>query len=185
MCATEFIQSIDFAVLDFIREHLSCRFLDIFLGIFTYLGNFGAVWIAVTLFMLISKKHRRLGIVMAIGLIFCLLTGNVLLKNLVARDRPFIVNTDIIPIISPPSGYSFPSGHSYSSFMAAAIMSKYSRRLAAAAIPGAILIAFSRLYFYVHFPTDVLIGSVMGIVFGLVIYKLCEGRILNRENNIA
>lgn len=185
MSATEFIQSIDFAVLDYIREHLSCRFLDIFLGILTYMGNGGAVWIAVTIFMLISKNHRRLGIVMAIGLIFCLLTGNILLKNLVARDRPFIVNTDIIPIISPPSGYSFPSGHSYSSFMAAAILSKYSRRLAAAAIPGAVLIAFSRLYFYVHFPTDVLIGSVMGIVFGLVIYKLCEGRILNRENNIA
>ena len=58
------------------------------------------------------------------------------------------------------------------------IMAKYSRKLAAAAIPAAVLIAFSRLYFYVHFPTDVLAGTLMGIIFGLVIYKICDGRII-------
>ena len=167
----ELIQSIDFSVLDFIREHLNCRFLDIFLGIFTTLGNGGIVWIALTVGLL-----RRLGCVMAIGLAFCLLTGNLFLKLLIARDRPFIVNPDIILAISPPSGYSFPSGHSYSSFISAVIMAKYSRKLAAAAIPAAVLIAFSRLYFYVHFPTDVLAGTLMGIIFGLVIYKICDGR---------
>ena len=72
----ELIQSIDFSVLDFIREHLSCRFLDIFLGIFTTLGNGGIVWIVLAVGLLISKKYRRLGCVMAIGLAFCLLTGN-------------------------------------------------------------------------------------------------------------
>ena len=56
----ELIRSIDFSVLDFIREHLSCRFLDIFLGIFTTLGNGGIVWIVLTVGLLISKKHRRL-----------------------------------------------------------------------------------------------------------------------------
>ena len=70
----ELIQSIDFSVLDFIREHLNCRFLDIFLGIFTVLGNGGIVWIVLTVGLLISKKYRRLGCVMAIGLAFCLLT---------------------------------------------------------------------------------------------------------------
>lgn len=176
----ELIQSIDFSVLDFIREHFSCRFLDVFLGIFTALGNGGAVWIALTVGLLISKKYRRLGCVMAIGLTFCLLTGNLLLKLMIARDRPFIVNPDIVLAISPPSGYSFPSGHSYSSFMSAVIMAKYSRRLAAAAIPAAVLIAFSRLYFYVHFPTDVLAGTALGIIFGLIIYKICDGRIINK-----
>ena len=174
----ELIQSIDFSVLDFIREHLNCRFLDIFLGIFTTLGNGGIVWIVLTVGLLISKKYRRLGCVMAIGLAFCLLTGNLFLKLLIARDRPFIVNPYIILAISPPSGYSFPSGHSYSSFISAVIMAKYSRKLAAAAIPAAVLIAFSRLYFYVHFPTDVLAGTLMGIIFGLVIYKICDGRII-------
>lgn len=177
----ELIQSIDFSVLDFIREHMSCKFLDIFLGIFTFIGNGGAVWITVTAAFLISKKHRRLGCVMAIGLVFCLLTGNLLLKLLVARERPFVVNPDIALVIDPPSGYSFPSGHTYSSFISAAIMAKYSRRLAAAAIPAAVLIAFSRLYFYVHFPTDVLAGMILGIAFGLVIYKICYKRILNRN----
>ena len=91
----ELIQSIDFSVLDFIREHLNCRFLDIFLGIFTTLGNGGIVWIVLTVGLLISKRYRRLGCVMAIGLAFCLLTGNLFLKLLIARDRPFIVNPDI------------------------------------------------------------------------------------------
>lgn len=137
----ELIQSIDFSVLDFIREHLNCRFLDILLGIFTTLGNGGIVWIVLTVGLLISKIPPT-------GLRYgnrpCLLPayGQSVLKLLIARDRPFIVNPDIILAISPPSGYSFPSGHSYSSFISAVIMAKYSRKLAAAAIPAAVLIAF-------------------------------------------
>lgn len=172
----EKLYEIDFAILAFIRENLSCGFLDAVMKLFTYAGNWGIIWIALTLGLLISKKYRRLGVSMAIGLLICLAMGNLLLKPLIARDRPFIADPGIILAISPPSGYSFPSGHSFSSFVSASILAKYSRKAAAFAIPTAILIAFSRLYFCVHFPTDVLCGAALGIAAGLTVCRLRRDR---------
>lgn len=168
----ETIYEMDFSVLAFIREHLSCRAMDIVMKLFTYAGNWGIIWIALTVGLLISKKYRRLGITMAIGLLVCLGVGNLLLKPLIARDRPFIADPAIMLAISPPSGYSFPSGHSFSSFVSASILAKYSRKAAAFAVPTAVLIAFSRLYFCVHFPTDVICGAALGIIAGLTVYRL-------------
>lgn len=171
----EKIYEIDFLVLDFIRENLSCRAMDIVMKLFTYAGNWGILWIALTIGLLISKKYRRLGVTMAIGLVVCLGAGNLLLKPLIARDRPFIADPSIIIAISLPSGYSFPSGHSFSSFVSASILARYSRKAAAFAIPTAVLIAFSRLYFSVHFPTDVICGAALGIIVGLTVSRLrCE-----------
>lgn len=168
----ETIYEIDFSVLAFIREHFSCTAMDVLMKLFTYAGNGGMVWIALTVGLLISKKHRRLGVTMAIGLLVCLTAGNLLLKPLIARERPFIADPSIALVISPPSGYSFPSGHSFSSFVSASILSKYSRKAAAFAIPAAVLIAFSRLYFCVHFPSDVICGAALGIIAGLTVCRL-------------
>lgn len=168
----ETIYEIDFSVLAFIREHMSCRAMDIVMKLFTYAGNWGIIWIALTVGLLISKKYRRLGVTMAIGLVVCLGVGNLLLKPFIARDRPFIADPAIMLAISPPSGYSFPSGHSFSSFVSASILAKYSRKAAAFAVPAAVLIAFSRLYFCVHFPTDVICGAALGIITGLTVYRL-------------
>ncbi|MGN0638913.1 MAG: phosphatase PAP2 family protein [Huintestinicola sp.] len=170
------IYEMDFAILAFIREHLSCTAMDVLMKLFTHAGNWGIIWIALTIGLLISKKHRRLGVTMAIGLVVCLAAGNLILKPLIARDRPFIADPGIILAISPPSGYSFPSGHSFSSFVSASILAKYSRKAAAFAIPTAILIAFSRLYFCVHFPTDVLCGAALGIAAGLTVCRLRRDR---------
>lgn len=167
---TEDITRLDFAVLGFIRENLSCTFLDLFLSVFTFLGNGGAVWIGINIFMLSRAKHRRAGAVMAAALVISLIVGNLLLKNLVARERPFVQNPDIFILIPPPSGYSFPSGHSFSSFAAASVLGKYSRKAALPAFISASLIAFSRLYFCVHFPSDVLCGAVFGIITGISLY---------------
>lgn len=166
------ICEIDFAILAFIREHFSCSAMDAVMKLFTYAGNWGIIWIAITVALLISKKHRSPGVSMAIGLAVCLAAGNLILKPLIARERPFIADPQIILAISPPSGYSFPSGHSLSSFVSATILAKHSRKAAAFAVPTAILIAFSRLYFCVHFPTDVLFGAAMGIAAGLTICRL-------------
>lgn len=170
------IYEIDFAILAFIREHLSCSAMDVLLKLFTYAGNWGIVWIAITIGLLISKKHRKLGISMAIGLLVCLAIGNLLMKPLIARDRPFIADPSITLVISPPTDYSFPSAHSFSSFVSASILAKYSRKAAVFAIPGAILIAFSRLYFCVHFPTDVICGAALGIIAGLTVCRLRQDR---------
>lgn len=170
------IYEIDFAILAFIRENLSCGFMDAVMKLFTYAGNWGIIWIALTIGLLISKKYRRLGISMAIGLIICLAAGNLLLKPLIARDRPYIADPSIMLAISPPSGYSFPSGHSFSSFVSASILAKYSRKAAFFAVPAAILIAFSRLYFCVHFPSDVLCGAAFGIISGLAVCRFRKSK---------
>jgi undecaprenyl-diphosphatase len=173
---TDTVYSIDFSILEFIRENLSCGFMDAVMKLFTYAGEWGAVWIVIAIGLLLTPKYRRLGITMSVGLIACLIIGNILLKNLIARDRPFIADPDIILSISPPSGYSFPSGHSFTAFTSASILSSCSRKAAAAAIPAAILIAFSRLYFSVHYPSDVLCGMLLGIVTGLAAYRLVMGK---------
>lgn len=166
----------DFEILEFISENLRCGFMDVLMKLFTYAGNWGILWIAITIVLLISKKHRRLGITMAIGLILCLGIGNLLLKPLVGRDRPFIIDPRIVTIISPPSGYSFPSGHTFSSFTSAAIIAMHSRKTGIYAIAAAVFIGFSRLYFCVHFPSDVLCGAVFGVITGVIVY-----RIMNRK----
>jgi undecaprenyl-diphosphatase len=97
------------------------------------------------------------------------LIGEVGLKHLVCRPRPFIVNPDVIPPITPPSGYSFPSGHSCSSFVAVTIMFVRDKRIGIPALVLGILIAFSRLYNYVHFPSDVLCGILLGIISAIIV----------------
>lgn len=172
----ESIYGMDFAILEFISDNLRSSFMDILMKLFTYAGNYGILWIVIAIILLISNKHRRLGITMAIGLLLCLGIGNLILKPLVGRDRPFIIDPEIITIISPPSGYSFPSGHTFSSFTSAAIIAMHSRKTGIFAIAAAVLIGFSRLYFNVHFPTDVFCGAVFGVVTGVSVY-----RIVNRK----
>lgn len=170
------IYEIDFSVLAFIRENFRCDVMDVIMKLFTYAGNWGIVWIVITIGLLISKTHRRLGGNMAIGLIICLMLGNLLIKLTVARERPFVVDPSINIIISPPTDYSFPSCHSFSSFVSASILAKFSRRAGAFAIPAAILISFSRLYFCVHFPSDVICGAALGIIAGLTVSRLRRDR---------
>ena len=106
------------------------------------------------------------------------LVGNVALKNLIARPRPCWVES--VPLlIASPTDYSFPSGHTLSSAIAATILTKTDRRFGYAAIPLAALIAFSRLYLYVHWPSDVLAGALLGILIGNLTF-LRGGRGLDR-----
>ncbi|MCI7768052.1 MAG: phosphatase PAP2 family protein [Oscillospiraceae bacterium] len=172
----ETIYNVDFAILEFIRENLRCGFMDIVMMIFTFAGNYGIVWNVIAIALFISKKYRRLGASLAVGLIACLVIGNIILKPLVARDRPFITDPSFLTIIPPPSGNSFPSGHTFSSFVSASILAMHSRKAGISAFGTAVLIAFSRLYFCVHFPTDVLCGAILGIVTGITVY-----RIMNRK----
>ena len=95
-----------------------------------------------------------------------LITGNMILKPLVARLRPFTVNTAVELLIPPPADFSFPSGHTYASFASSTAILRNNRRIGSCALVLAILIAFSRLYLYVHYPTDVLFGILLGILAG-------------------
>lgn len=161
----EAIQAFDWTVLHRLYETLSCGFLDFLMPKITDLGNGGVIWIIAAAALIISKKYRKYGIVMLIGLLAGLITGNLCLKNLVARQRPCWVE-NIPLLISNPTDYSFPSGHTLSSVIGAYVLASANRKFGFAAIPLAVLIIFSRLYLYVHFPTDIIASVIIGIIIG-------------------
>ena len=157
------IQTLDFAVLDWIQAHMRCEFLDKFFTFITHLGDEGWIWIVAGVVLLCFKSRRRVGIAVLLGLLGGLLIGNLLLKNVIGRERPCWINDAVVMLIDMPTGYSFPSGHTLSSVIAATCMMISDKRLGIPAIVLAALIAFSRLYIYVHFPTDIIGATILGI----------------------
>lgn len=167
----EVITNIDFAVLDFIQK-LHNKVLDFIMQAVTLSGDNGYIWIALCIVLLCIPKTRKIGVFTAVTLITEVILNDGIIKGIIARERPFIQNSAIDTIIRQPSGYSFPSGHSASSFAAAAAVYMHNKKLGIPAFIMAALIAFSRLYFYVHFPSDVIIGSLFGVLIGIGVNKL-------------
>ncbi|GAA0695106.1 phosphatase PAP2 family protein [Clostridium cadaveris] len=167
-----FITNIDFSILDFIQNHLRNGVLDWLMTKISMLGNAGVIWIVISIVLLSIKKYRKCGITLVIGLLLGLLIGNIILKPLVARPRPCWINSDIALLIASPKDFSFPSGHTLSSFIAAIILLKEDKKFGYVAMILAILIAFSRMYLYVHFPSDILAGVVLAILIGFVAIRI-------------
>lgn len=173
----------EFAVLDFIQNNLRCGFLDFIIPKITRLGDAGILWIILTVIFLLTKKYRKTGIVMAIALAVDLICCNIIIKPLVARTRPYDINTAVKLLIPAQIDYSFPSGHTAASFASAGAMYYSGCRFWKAALVMAVIIGFSRLYLYVHFPTDVLAGALLGVLFGYIGFKIFQ-KISNRKNNL-
>ncbi len=159
------IQRFDWAILRALQA-IRNPVLDGIVPFITFLGDAGWIWIAIGIALLCYRPYRKQGILLLAGLLLGLLLGNVLLKNLVARARPCWLDPNVLLLIDLPQDYSFPSGHTLSSFIAATVLSKTNRKIAIGAWILASLIALSRLYLFVHFPTDVLFGAILGIGIG-------------------
>lgn len=163
-------------ILDWIQDTLRSGFLDPIMKGITHLGDAGIFWIALAALLLIFRRTRPLGIAMGVALLLDLILCNGIVKPLVGRIRPYTLKgLDIYPLVSPPSDPSFPSGHTAASFASAFALLFKKHPLHKAWIPAmvlAALIAFSRLYLYVHFPTDVLGGIVIGLIVGFLGAKL-------------
>ena len=142
--------------------------------IVTSLGNAGIVWIIICVLLLIYKKLRKYGVMMGCALILCLLIRNSFLKPVVARVRPFDINTAIDILIKKPLDFSFPSGHTMSSFAAATVLIYMDKKIGVISLILATIIGFSRLYLYVHYPSDVIVGLFMGVLLGIISIKLCS-----------
>ena len=163
----EWIQNVDWTILHWIRDTLQCGVMDFLMPKITALGNGGAIWIVAAAAMTVSKKYRKYGIAMFAALAAGVLVGNVCLKHLIARSRPcWIENVSLL--IGNPTDYSFPSGHTLSSVIGAFMLTAANRKFGLLAIPLAALIGFSRLYLFVHFPSDVLASMVIGILIGTI-----------------
>ncbi len=156
------IYDFDFAILDFVAKNLRCGFLDVIMPIITFLGDGGWFWIACAVIMLFFKKTRKTGIMMGLSLVCGLIICNLTLKPLVARIRPYDLRPVENMLTEPMHDFSFPSGHTIASFEAAIVLLIRDKRFGIPATVLASVIAFSRLYLYVHYPTDVLASIVLG-----------------------
>lgn len=155
----------DIQILDWIQR-MSTPWLDKFMIAVTTLGKGSAVWFVSATILFLIPKTRRLGVAMAVSLALEILCCNVILKPLIARVRPCDVNTAVQLLINRPADFSFPSGHAGAAFAAASALYFERSRLWIPAGVLAVLIAFSRLYLYVHYPSDVLVGAMIGIMIG-------------------
>ena len=159
--------SFDLPILDWIQSTMQCAFLDKVMPLITVLGDGGAFWIACAVLMMLLKKYRKAGISAGLALIFGLIICNMYLKPVVARIRPYDFQEQmgvlINLLIEKEHSLSFPSGHTIASFEAATAILLRHKKLGIAAMILAILIAFSRMYLYVHYPTDVIASVFLGI----------------------
>jgi len=168
------IQNIDARILLYIQDFIRTPVLTGLLVFFSLIGNNGLVWIALGLVLLIPKKTRLGGFHMLLCLLAAYIVNDLIIKMLVARIRPYDVIDGLTILVKPLSSYSFPSGHANSSFAAAlALTLAFGKRGALAYIP-AVLIAFSRCYVGVHYPSDVLVGMLMGTLVALITYRLIQ-----------
>lgn len=175
----EAVTTWDASVITAIYENVHSAFLTMFFRIVTLLGEGGIFWIAVAVILLFFKKTRRSGICIGASLLIGVIVGNGIIKNVVARPRPYDAIAGIESVVSHLSDYSFPSGHSLCCFEAATALAMNRTKWAIPAYVGAVLVAVSRLFLFVHYPTDVICGALLGVLFG-VLGSLAAGAIYDR-----
>lgn len=158
---------IDFQILDWVQQHFRCGFLDVITPLITALGEFGAVWVLLALVLLIRKKTRPMGLAVTAALVLDVLLCNALLKPLVNRPRPFTLRPETVLLVKAPRDASFPSGHAAASFAAAAALWGTKSRLRIPAMALAAAVSLTRIYLYVHYPSDVLCGAILGSLCGI------------------
>lgn len=184
---TDWITKVDFMILDWIQAHLRCELLDRLLPMITFLGNKGWFFIVIAVIMIAIPKTRRWGAWLAsalsLGLVFC----NMLIKNMVERIRPYDRVGDITLLVEKLNDYSFPSGHTVVAFEFFTVILLMPVKKVYKVLAGvvAFTMAFSRLYLYVHFPSDVLAGMLLGSLFGVmgmrIVEMISEERIQKKE----
>ena len=167
----------DAAILIFIQNYIRNDFLDLVFPFYTELGEDGYIWIAVGILLLIPKKTRKCGIMVLAALLVMLVVNNLILKKVIARTRPCY--TDEIKHFFPGlieipkiTSYSFPSGHTTSAFSVAFTIYKQHKKLGIIALIMAAVMAFTRLYVFVHFPTDIYGGIIVAVGIAYFVYRM-------------
>ncbi len=168
------ITPVDFQILDWIQQNLRCPFMDFLMPKISMIGEFGIVWLVIGIIMLCFRKTRRCAILMLISTLAVYCFGELFLKNQICRVRPCNIRPYLDIPVERPSSYSFPSGHTSSAFSCAVMILMNHRVGGVFALMLAIVIAFSRLYNYVHFPSDVLAGALLGAVFAVITYFIAR-----------
>lgn len=167
---SNWIKEMDFTILNWIHENLTCEFLDKLMPVVSFLGNKGWFFVLIAVILLCIPKYRKWGASLATALIFGFVFGNMLIKNAVARIRPYDQADNITLLVDKLSDFSFPSGHTLVAFELFGVLCMLPIKKLYKVLAGilAFLMAFSRLYLYVHFPSDVIAGMGLGFLFGIM-----------------
>lgn len=169
------LQNAELALLDWIQLHLRCGVLDRLMPFVSGLSNHGEVWILFAAVLLLFRRQRAYGLSAACALILDLIACNMVLKPLIGRVRPFAFRPDLPLLVPPPGDASFPSGHTAAAFAVVFALKASGSPLWRPALALAAATAFSRLYLYVHWPTDVLGGILLGAAVGWAGAALAKG----------
>ena len=164
----EIFKKVDNTILRWINVKFRNKTFDKIMPIITSAGNLGIIWIVISVLLITKKDYRVLGQTILIALVITTIIGEGIIKNIVKRKRPFYGDDDKELLISRPITYSFPSGHTASSFAVATVFIKTDNAASLEIMLLACLIAFSRIYLGVHYPSDVIGGGIIGTLCGLI-----------------
>ena len=164
-------ESFDLPILDWIQANIQCAFLDTTMPVITHMGSAGFL-IVFAVFMMLLKKYRKTGFSVALAMVFGLVICNIILKPGIHRIRPYDYQEQmgimINLLIEKQHDFSFPSGHTIATFEAATAIFLNHKKLGTVCLVLASVIAFSRLYLYIHYPTDVFTSIVLGVVLAIL-----------------
>ncbi len=170
------LNTFELGILDLIQQSFKCSFLDVFMKTVTLLGEDGIFFICMAVVMLFFRKTRKTGLMIGAALLMGFIIGNLILKNAFARVRPydFNVNFDMAGLLVESLGdKSFPSGHTLCVFEGCVVLFLTQKKyIGIPALLICTLVALSRLYLYVHYPTDVIAGAILGTIFAIAAVKL-------------
>ena len=165
-----YLKKIDLKGLDFVSNRCKNNFFDKVMPKITSLGDLGIIWLAIALLLICRANNRTVGFKVISAILITTIIGEGIIKNIVKRQRPFKEKDNGL-LINKPITYSFPSGHTASSFAASwaslIAASALNNTIALLAAPIATMIAFSRIYLRVHYPTDVIFGIILGCLCGI------------------
>ena len=163
-------------------QQIHTPWLDSLMIFITRLGDEGIFWITLAVIMLFFKKTRSCGIFLLLSMGICMVVGNWGLKNIIGRPRPFVADPSVVlKIPAPGEAGSFPSGHTMHGFTAATVIFLHFKKPGIAALVLASLIAFSRMYLFVHYPTDIIGGILVGVGVALFVVKVIGSKFPSKE----
>lgn len=173
----ELITNWDISVLFFIQDNIRNDFLTPVMRFVTSLGNHGILWIALVLILLLFKKTRKAAFTAAVSLLITYILANLIIKPSVARIRPYDAYPALIPLVDKLTDFSFPSGHTANGFAVAFVLFwMLPKKFSVWPVVLCALIALTRLYVGVHYPTDVIAGFLISLLVSRLVWYLIAGR---------